>query len=377
MTRPRDPVLRRARGTLRVTPYEVPPHPLQASVLSLLREERPSGDFPHEAIDACLKRYECGGYLHGRWSRGGRLGTLPPEWTRALARAHRKMALDTLAALAEFRALGRLLADEGVPFILLKGAAYLVDLYGDPGERMLTDIDLLIRPSDVARLARRLAGAGYRGQVGLQYPEDRRFEMSIPGNGRCRFEFHWSLGLPFRSRVDQEGVWDRSVPCVLEDIPCRRAAPEDAVLYHAYHLADHHFGPSLKWTIDLREMFHRWRPDPRILAERSAAWRVRTALFLALRHFEKLFPAEAPAELLNRLAPGKGRHCLLRPYLAAGPVEMFASFRFIGWRYPLRCLLLDRPSDAVGLSVRVLLRPIAARVARLVGATSPPWEVSN
>jgi putative nucleotidyltransferase-like protein len=360
-----------------VTPHQAPPYPLQASLLSLLREEHPSADFPAEDIDACLKRYECGGYLYGLWSQGGRLGTLPPGWSGALTRAHRKTSLDTLLALADFRALGRLLHDEGVPFILLKGASYLIDLYDDPGQRMLTDIDLLIRPSDVVRLARRLAAAGYRGQVGVHYPEDQRFEMFIPGGEHCRFEFHWFLGQSFRSRVSQQSIWDRSIRCHLEQVPCRRPTPEDAVLYHVYHFADHYFGWSLKWAIDLREMLRRWRPDPGVLAERGAAWRVRVALSLALRHVEKLFPGEVPAGLLARVTPGEGRRRLLRPYLATGPVEMLAVSEGVGARYPLRCLLLDRPADAVGLTVRVLLRPVTARLGRLLGTSDPPWERLN
>src|SRR5262249_44121069 len=156
-----------------------------------------------------------------------------------------------LEALAEFRLVGRLLVEENLPFVLMKGGAYLINLYDDPGERMLTDIDLFIRREDVRRLARRLRGAG--DEAGMGDGEFRRFEVASKREGGCCFEFHWWLGRPLRTRLPQEAIWQRAVPDMLEGVACRRLATEDAILYHVAHQAEHCFGPSLKWSIDLRE----------------------------------------------------------------------------------------------------------------------------
>lgn len=347
------------------------------SILALLRDQVPRDSPAPEMAEALLDRCECGGYLHARWGLDGRLGSLPPAWAGPLARAHRRTVLDNLAALAAFRRLGAHLTAERVPFILLKGAAYLVDLYRDPGARRLTDIDLLVRRSDAGRMARRLRQDGYQGAVGAHYPEDRRFEMWRPGPGECRMEVHWSLGLPLRARVDQEGIWERSRPCVLEGVFCRRLGPEDALLYHAWHAADSYFGPSLKWAIDLREMLRAWRPDIRCLLERGAAWRCRTALHLAARHMEKIFPGQAPTDLIARTAPGRLRARLLAAYLADDPLALLTVSGRSDRRYPLRCLMLDSPVDAGLLSLRVLSRPVLRPLARLAGRDAPPWEWSD
>lgn len=329
-------------------------------------------DDPHpDAADTCLQQYECGGYLFRCWLQSGRLDSLPRGWAGALARAHRKTVVDNLAALAEFRVIGRHLAEEGVPFLVLKGGAYLIDLYADPGERRLTDIDMLVRREDVPRLARRLAAAGYRSLIGDI--EFRRFEVGATGEGRCRFEFHWWLGLPFRAQIGQAEIWDRSGPAVLEGVSCRRLNPEDALLYHVAHQADHYFGPSLKWTIDLREMLRSWRLDLDGLARRARAWRVRTALHLALMHLEKVFPGTVPVDLARQVVPGRMRLGLLRPFLASDPLQVLSVSNGFAARYPLRCLLIDRPVDAVGLAARVLLRPVALRLG-LGRRTDEPWE---
>ena len=334
-------------------PSETQPLEMQQATLRLLRGESPGTDATAEAIDAALRRYECGGFLHDHWSRTGGLSRLSPGWAAGLARARRKTALDNLAALADFRAFGRILERERVPFILLKGGAYLSDLYDDPGQRMLTDIDILVRPGDVRRLSRGLAEAGY---LWLKHDvEYRRFEVTAPGAGRCSFEVHWWLGLSERT-IDQDGIWARSGAAELEGIGHRRLAPQDALLYHVSHQADHFFGPSLKWAIDLRLMLRRWPIEPVSIIARADAWRVRTALALAILYLEKLFPGEARPDLREALALGRLRRWLLGPFLDRSPL----GFMTVGGgrltRYGVRCLLLDRPSDLIPGMARMLRR---------------------
>lgn len=344
---------------------------LSAAVLALLRGEVPAGSGRPEELDECLRRYECGGYLWTTWTGAGRLGDLAPEWSAALTRSHRKTVGDNLAALAEFRRVGRLLLEERVEFILLKGAAYLGELYSDPGARRMADIDLLIRQKDAGRAARRLASAGFRGEVSIAYPGNRRFEMWLASRAACRFEFHWGLGTEW-SGVRPEGLWERSRPAVLEDISCRRMDPVDAIAYHAAHLAEHYFGPSLKWILDLREMLRRWRPDPGIVAAASRDWRSRTALGLALAHLEELFPRELPPEWAPQLALGGARRALLGYFRADGLPDLFRVTNSSRWRYALRCLTLDGGTDALRLTARSLAR----NGRRLWGARAPqpPWE---
>ncbi|MFQ5877074.1 MAG: nucleotidyltransferase family protein [Acidobacteriota bacterium] len=348
--------------------------PLQRSILSLLRRELPGGDFPPAEIDAALKHFECGGYLHGIWSRGAGRPALPDGWSAALARAHRRTAVDNLGALAQFRQVGRRLREAGIPFIVLKGADYLLDLYDDPAARFLTDIDLLIRPADIGGVARSLREGGYEVIQGPLYPEDRRFEVVRPGPSGCRFEFHWWIGLPRRTRIDQEEVWRRSRPCAVEEIPCRRLAVEDAFLFHAAHLADHYFGPSLKWVVDLRQMLRRRKPDAAVLAERSRQWGVRIALYLSLRYVDKLFPGEVPPALQAAVTPSRLRCGLLARYYDHRPVGFIDAARAPLSRALLRVLMIDRVSDAARLSLGVAARPAARALGRAVGTARPPWE---
>src|SRR5262245_28701016 len=216
-----------------------PPRHLQERLVAALRGEAPGGADPEEAVERLFRRYECGGWLHVRWREHPPPG-LSDTWRNPAARAHRRTLVDTLAALGGLREIAPFLAGTGTPFILMKGAAYLAEIYPDPGVRALTDIDLLVPPEAVPRLARRLAEAGFRGLAGPQYPEDCRFEMFREGPAACRFEIHWRLGSVGRMRLDQEGAWRRSREASLEGVPCRILSPDDTLLFHVGHAADHY-----------------------------------------------------------------------------------------------------------------------------------------
>ena len=364
-----------AMGNLVTSDRRWPPaFDLQRGIVTLLRGEAPRKTFDAAMVEACLRRYECGGYLHGLWSRDGRSVRLTPMWAEAIRRAHRKTAIDNLGALAEFRAVGEFLVRERIPYVLLKGAAYLVDLYDDPGKRALTDIDVLLKPGDARRVARHLAGSGYDGSVDPWYPEWRRLEMVRSGGTRCRFEFHWQLGLAPRLYIDQNALWDGTREGRLEGIPCRLLGPEDAILFHVGHLADHYYGPTLKWIIDLRKMLSQWRPDPVDLATRAAKWRVRVAFYLALRHMEKIFPDEVPRDLMTRIEPGPVRRAMLARLLSNSPAELMDVDPGSARRFLMRPHLLDSPWDALRLTMQVMSRP-AMRVARRLREQAPlPWE---
>ena len=351
-----------------------PSHALQTAILDLLRGNAPPVGFSGSEIQAALARYQCGGWIRRGWETAGRLDALPEVWRAPLDRAERKIRVDNLAALAEFRRLGGLMRREGIPLLLLKGADYLLDLYEDPAARFLTDIDLLVKPEHVGPIARALRHEGYVADLGRHFPEHRRFEMWRPAAGHCRFEFHWQLGLRPRARIDQGGLWERSQTCTLEEVECRRLEAEDALLFHCYHLADSYFGPSLKWVIDLRLMFERRRPDTNRLLERSARWKVRTALHLSLEHLERIFPGVVPTRLKEALRPGALRRTLLDQRTLDEPLEMMDEDQGSYSRYPLRLLLLDGMLDALALSSVVLSRPIVRPIQRLLGTAKPPWE---
>ena len=354
---------------------KVPARPdpfLQSQVLSALRGIDPSAEVTPDRAQQALRHYECGGYVHALWRGLGR--PLPPPWGEAAAAIHRTTLIDSLSAMSQLREVAEVLRGEGVDYLLLKGASYLADLYPDVGARALVDVDLLIRPEGTTRLAKKLLERGFAGEVGAHYPEDERFEMFRPKrDGFCRFEFHWRLGGQGRARVDQEALWRGAAAIALDGLACRRLGVHEAIVYHAGHAVDHYLGPSLKWTIDLREMLRQWQPSPDRLARLASEWGLRTSLHLALLHLDRIFPGEAPKELLRATAPGAVRRMGLSMARSDEPAEMFRAGDG-GGRWLLRPLLMDAPGDVLVVSARVVRRPFAKAWRRLAGPLPRPWE---
>lgn len=351
------------------------PASLQNLLVQALRGHAPGVDARPEDLDACLARHECGGYLHTMFR--GKPGSLPEAWAAALARSHRKTLTDSLTAIATLREVESVLRSEGTPFILLKGGAYLAELYGDPGARALTDVDILVRPEDVRRVGSRLERAGMVGETGPLYPEDCRFEMYRPGPLACRVEIHWRVGVEGRVRFDQEALWSGARASAIDGVPVRLLPRDEAIVYHAWHAADHYFGPGLKWAIDLREMLRQWRPDPERLLRLATKRRARTALHAALTQVEGLFPGEAPGDLLRGARPGALRRALLRAFRSTAPAEFFVVGPGNPASMMLRPLLLDSPSEVAGTALRILARPLLRLSRGRRDATARPWAADS
>jgi hypothetical protein len=239
---------------------------------------------------------------------------------------------------------------------------------------VLTDIDLLVAPRDAARAATCLVAAGFVTVDSYQVAEYRRFEMARPGPAPCRVEIHWQLGTGARMRFDQEGIWSRSRPAEIQGAPCRRLDPHDGLLYHVGHAAEHYFGPTLKWGLDLRAMLEQHRPDPERLHAGARAARVRVALQVSLHQLESLFPGSVPPGLAGAALPGGARGWALARLPLDEPLEFLPGASSERGRAFQRLLLFDSTADALAVAWTVLLRPWRGRRAP---PASRPWEAAE
>jgi hypothetical protein len=121
-----------------------------------------------------------------RLRQDGLLELLPEdlqEYLAVLHQANRERNEIFRAALAELlEVFGR----EKIAVVLLKGAAtFCDDLYGDPGARVLQDLDLLVDPRDTERCRELLFGLGYEewpdpNMAPEGWPTDERHHHLFP-----------------------------------------------------------------------------------------------------------------------------------------------------------------------------------------------------
>ncbi|MBI2544212.1 MAG: nucleotidyltransferase family protein [Candidatus Rokubacteria bacterium] len=333
---------------------------------------------PDRSREAAFLAAAAGAFLDGRPL------ALPAEgldWERALQRAEAERLLPLLYAavrslplpdgvLGRLRAgwlggrrqhllgveqLGRVLSvfeREGVVALALKGPALGEMLYRDPGLRPFTDLDLLVRPADAPRAISLLSALGYRHlDAGHSLPYELAWRHAAPFVGpedrpdRLPIDLHWGLldapGIAPAPPIDHREIWERAVKVNAWEPPARGLCPEDLLIYLAVHWALHHAFSGLIWGLDLALLLRRFGGglDWEGVAERARRWRVRGALYFALREVEEQFPVGVPASALARLRPHGLRRSVLE-WLRHRRDEQLERLDYL-----IPVLLMDRRSD--------------------------------
>jgi hypothetical protein len=287
-------------------------------------------------------------------------------WSTVPAAARRHLA-DALVAsrarhLVMTRELARALhrcASDGIDVMTLKGPVLAETVYPDPALRPFSDLDLLVRPSDRRRADAALRGLGY---TPLADEHSWDFDIAFDGAtvyespGGVRIDLHWALLTEARyawRHLEAGSVWQRATPITLAGERALGLAPEDLVLHLATHFAVHHSLTGLLRQWDLALVLAQTSLDwPRLLA-RAEAWRVRRALFFALRGVAEAFASVVPPAVLDDWRPRGPRAGLLASLLRGATDDRRRRLEHV-----VTLLLIDRARD-VGVSVRGALWPSA------------------
>ena len=185
-------------------------------------------------------------------AQAGLLTTLPSDVQAALSHLTQFQTARHLACVSEARRLMRAMKAVGVTTIPLKGAALMLgDYYPQPGLRFASDLDLLVRPDELAEAERVAHECGY---VVKKYPDAEpgttllppRAEHRLPselnhaeartGPGGLLLElhrraFHYARGARDFGFAEMTG---RAAPHPAEP-DCLLPAPEDLALHLVHH----------------------------------------------------------------------------------------------------------------------------------------------
>ncbi|MGD1075769.1 MAG: WecB/TagA/CpsF family glycosyltransferase, partial [Thermodesulfovibrionales bacterium] len=153
------------------------------------------------------------------------------------------------------REVSALLSREGIPAIVLRGNAIARELYDAPYCRVSSDIDLLIRESDVPFADSVLSGVGYRraDALPLMFWLNRIHHAVYvhPATGYL-IELHWDFGIPGYFRLTSEDIWGEVISDRTGQV---RFSPEMIVIQLLIH---HHMHAlrELKSLVDVLWALH-------------------------------------------------------------------------------------------------------------------------
>jgi len=167
-----------------------------------------------------------------------------------------------LLALRKTEIILERFSEAGIQAILLKGIALLCDVYDDPSERILGDVDILVRPKDFDKAKDVLK------TLGFAFIHGNMVNAEVYGTeppGEVFVDLHRHLFNPESPsqekiyRPDEDSIWERAQSIRCGDQKALVLSPEDRIVYLCFHILKERFSDE-KWLNDI-SLFLRKKED--------------------------------------------------------------------------------------------------------------------
>ncbi len=207
----------------------------------------------------------------------------------------------------ELKELVKLLNDNQVENLLLKGSHLIFAVYDDSYCRITSDIDLLVRKEDGLKAYELLLANGYHNTFTGHEKLKDDFNQHYPPLYKAKYlpvEIHTYLSNDYK--VNLKGIWDRSQVLKIGHSTTRIMCPEDLIM----HIAMHKFVTDtslcgLQGLFDISKVIERHKINWSLLRELVSATEYdnEKCLFLVLHLCGRLFGTEVDNDLLNSIKP--------------------------------------------------------------------------
>ena len=319
------------------------------------------------AADRLVRLARAGGVAPLLYRHLAAAGGIPRETLLALGAPYFGNIRWNRECLGETAAILAALRSAGVAAMPLKGAVAALGLLGDEGLYAGGDIDVLVRPGDLAGAIAVLQGLGYvSGPVALADDLAASYHHALV-RGRFWVELHWNLvELPFVA--DPAFWWEGAVFGETSAGPAWVPAPERLLLALIRRLHAHGFSPLRLFVLPVAVAGGAAGPIEwdRFPAAARRCRMERVSRF-ALALMKDLLGADVPEALA---APGRARRRLgarvVRALAGGPPVRQLTRVRLLAL------------GDSAGLALRTAARklvPPAAEIRWRYGEAARGWRL--
>jgi hypothetical protein len=202
------------------------------------------------------------------------------------------------AALAALGTVIPILEAAGVTPVVVKGMVLAYELHEDVAERRMLDVDLRVRPRDLARAVRALNAHGYR--CGWESKQLGAVTFDV---GRVLVEIEASVGPPGLCALSVSRMLSRSRERIL---PGGLLVHEPELHDHAVLLVVNAFKDKMHgsspWSVDDLERITR-RIDPNVFLERVAEARLRAVTWIVANWMARRQEDSGWRTLRDRIGP--------------------------------------------------------------------------
>ena len=237
-------------------------------------------------------------------------GGIPETVRRKLTEAYYSSTAHNTLLWEEAKKVLAVLHENGIPVVVLKGAALAPALYATPGLRPMLDVDLLVKRTDLKQAQQLFRRLGY--QEGLKDQVPGMLEMSDyhlglvggPGGG-VKIELHWGLvASPLAwYAAPMDWFWQHIEP-FSEGEPAFQLTPVAHLLYLTAHALLQHGAQQvlLIWLYDMHLLVNSGLVQWDELIEEAGRLRWGGVVEQALRMTQAVFDTRLPDGILERLS---------------------------------------------------------------------------
>jgi hypothetical protein len=260
------------------------------------------------------------------------------------------MGMEARAArmIAELARIATAFDAEKIPLVVFKGAVLAQQLYGDPGARAFSDVDVIVDPASAEGGEALLERLGYREIDPLgdsQRRTNRRFvgeSLFIDDASGVLADFHWLFShVQFPLRIAFADAWKRRQTVVVDGHPFATLGETDLAVFTCSHAAKH-LWYRLELLAQIAALTKRSIDWPGVdqLSEKAGAARQVGLSFLLARDLLGVAPPPIPRCLAAGARSLEAVREIVSRNLFAGNRRADATGRDL-------FLLLDRRRDAV------------------------------
>ncbi|HSE40477.1 MAG TPA: nucleotidyltransferase family protein [Acidobacteriota bacterium] len=191
-----------------------------------------------------------------------------------------------------------------IPTLLLKGAALVFFHYKDFGLRPMSDIDVLIPISELARATDVLQRLGWHSdstesvERALWFKNTWLFHHFSGG----KLELHWYAISQSRQRNIDKDFWKRARSVDYQDVKTLATSPSDTLFHVCIHGAKWNEVPPMRWIADAIQIMKTSRVDWNSIIEEGKKRRLIVALRKTLSFLAEEFHGEIPKDVLHEIS---------------------------------------------------------------------------
>ena len=200
----------------------------------------------------------------------------------------------------------RLINEGGIEAIVLKGAHLSEAVYGNIALRTMSDMDILVKSSDILEAEQLILSLGY-----IHRKTDNKHSRYECPNDSTPLELHWHIVSPnIPANINIKDIWDRACQAEINGINALVQSPEDLLIHICFHAAFLHtfnqFGLRMLWDVKvILEHFSNllnWEQ----VRKTASDWGVTRSIYLTLATAERVLNIIMPEGVLEMFRDNRG-----------------------------------------------------------------------